>query len=76
MQLVKNLSANARDGRCRFDPWLGKTPYGRKWQPSPIKFLPGKSMHRGDWRATVHGVARVRHDNPTINKMESQLGIF
>ena len=29
----------------------------RKWQPTPV-FLPGESMDRGAWRATVHGVAK------------------
>ena len=28
--------------RWRFDPWAGKIPCGRKWQPTP-EFLPGKS---------------------------------
>ena len=28
--------------RCRFDPWVGKIPWRRKWQPLPV-FLPGKS---------------------------------
>ena len=42
-------------------PWIGKIPWRRKWQPTPV-FLPGKSMDRGDWWATVHGVTRVRHD--------------
>ena len=28
--------------RPRFDPWVGKMPWRRKWQPSPV-FLPGKS---------------------------------
>ena len=28
--------------RPRFDPWVGKIPWGRKWQPIPV-FLPGKS---------------------------------
>ena len=28
--------------RCRFDPWIGKKPWRRKQQPTPI-FLPGKS---------------------------------
>ena len=28
--------------RHRFDPWVGKIPWRRKWQPSPV-FLPGKS---------------------------------
>ena len=33
--------------RPKFDPWVGKIPWRRKWQPTPI-FLPGKS-HR--WRS-------------------------
>ena len=28
--------------RRRFDPWFGKIPGRRKWQPTPV-FLPGKS---------------------------------
>ena len=31
-----------RRKRCRFNPWVRKIPWRRKWQPSPI-FLPGKS---------------------------------
>ena len=29
--------------RCRFDPWVGKIPWRRKWQPTPV-FLPGESQ--------------------------------
>ena len=29
--------------RCWFEPWVGKIPWRRKWQPTPI-FLPGKSQ--------------------------------
>ena len=35
--------------RCRragFDPWIGKIPWSRKWQPTPV-FLPGKSHGQG-----------------------------
>ena len=32
-----------------FDPWLGKTPWRRKWQPAPV-LLPGKSY---GWRSLV-----------------------
>ena len=47
--VVKNRPANAGDARDEglipgFDPWAGKIPWRRKWQPAPI-FLPGKS-HR------------------------------
>ena len=31
-----------RHKRCRFNPWVGKIPWSRKWQPTPV-FLPGKS---------------------------------
>ena len=27
--------------RCKFDPWVGKFPWSRKWQPTPV-FLPGE----------------------------------
>ena len=27
----------------RFNPWVGKIPWRRKWQPTPV-FLPGKSL--------------------------------
>jgi len=29
-------------GRPEFDPWVGKIPWRRKWQPTPV-LLPGKS---------------------------------
>ena len=30
-----------RHKRCGFDPWVGKIPGSRKWQPIPV-FLPGQ----------------------------------
>ena len=39
--------------QCRtpgFNPWVGKTSWRRKWQPTPV-FLPGESMDRGAWQA-------------------------
>ena len=29
--MVKNPLANAGDTRLRFDPWVGKIPWSRKW---------------------------------------------
>ena len=40
--VVKNPPANAGDIRHGFDPWVGKFPWGRAWQPTPV-FLPGES---------------------------------
>ena len=28
--------------RCGFDPWVGKIPWRRAWQPTPV-FSPGES---------------------------------
>ena len=53
-----------RHTRCGFDSWDGKIPWRRKWQPTSV-FLPGKSHGQEAWQATVHGVARVRHDLAT-----------
>ena len=43
--------------RRRFDPWVGKTPWRRKWQPTPV-FLPGKSHGQRSWVGDVHRVAK------------------
>jgi len=40
--VVKNPPANAGDLRHGFDPWVGKVPWRRAWQPTPV-FLPGDS---------------------------------
>ena len=54
--------------QCRrhgFDPWVGKIPWQRKWQPTPV-FLPGESHgqrslvgHRS-CKLQVHRVAKSR----------------
>ena len=31
-----------RRERCRFIPWVGKLPWRRAWQPTPV-FLPAES---------------------------------
>ena len=31
----------SRHKRCRYNPWVGKIPWKRKWQPTPV-FLPGE----------------------------------
>ena len=51
--LVGNMPANAGD--AGFDLWVGKIPWRRKWQPTPV-VLPEKS-HGGAWGAAVHGIA-------------------
>ena len=44
MLVVRDLPANARRHKSRgFDPSVGKTPWRRAWQPTPV-FLPGESQ--------------------------------
>ena len=42
--MIKNLAGNEcrRCKRCGLDPWVGKIPWKRKWQRTPVSF-PGKS---------------------------------
>ena len=46
--------------RCGFDPWVGKIPWSRKWQPTPV-FLPRKFCRPrsqvGRGRGTDRGAA-------------------
>ena len=39
--MIKNSLANARDIR-NVNPWVGKIPWKRAWQPTPV-FLSGES---------------------------------
>ena len=52
--------------RPRFDPWVGKIPWRRKWQPTPV-FWPGKAH---GWRSLVGyspwGSQRVWHNRATL----------
>ena len=78
-QMVKNLPTMGRPG---FDPWVGKIPWRRKWQPTPV-FLPGefhgqRSMvgyspwghnesDTTEWLTThTQGSQRVRHDRSDL----------
>ena len=53
----KESACQCRNCRtCGLDPWVGKIPWKRKGQLTPI-FCLENSMDRGAWWATVHGVA-------------------
>ena len=51
--LIKKICLQCRTPS--FNPWVGKIPQRRKWQPLQHSFLES-SMDRGAWRATVHGI--------------------
>ena len=49
--------------RHRFNPWVGKIPWRKKWHPTPI-FLPGKSHgQKSLLGCSPRGRKRVGHDN-------------
>ena len=48
-----------RSKRQGFNPWVGKIPWRRKWQPTPVLCLENP-MDRGAWRATVRRVPKTR----------------
>ena len=60
--MMKGTVATNECGGGSKDPWVGKIPWRRKWQPPP-GFLPGKSHGQRSLAgySPVHGVAK-RHD--------------
>ena len=51
--------------RCGFDPWVGKIPWRRKWQPTPV-FLPGEFHGQRSLAGySSWGGKRVRHNLAT-----------
>ena len=51
---VKNLPAMQE---MVFSPWVGKIPWRRKWQPTPVFLQVYNPTDRGVWWATVHRIA-------------------
>ena len=44
--------------RPRFDPWVGKFPWSRKWHRAAVH-LPGKFHGQRTLRAIVHGASEM-----------------
>ena len=63
-QTVKRLPT-MREGRPGFHPWVGKIPWRRKWQPTPV-LLPGKSHGR---RSLVGYSPRGRKESDTTERL-------
>ena len=53
--------------RCRFDPWVRKILWRRKWQPIPV-FLPGKPH---GWRSIVGYNPWGRKESDTTESLHS-----
>ena len=60
--MVKNLPAKVGDEESGLDPCLGKIPWRRAWQPTPV-FLPGESNEQRNLAGySPAGSHRVRHN--------------
>ena len=73
--VVKNSPANVGDiKRCGFDPWVGKIPWRRAWQPTPV-FLPRESHGQ---RSLVHYGPRGHResDSTEVTYHVQSWGIF
>ena len=59
--VVKNPTCQCRrPKRHGFDPWVGKIPWRREWQPIPV-FLPGEFQAQRSLAGSM-GSKSVRHD--------------
>ena len=61
-QVVKKLPATQE---MVFDPWVGKSPWRREWQPTPV-FLPGE----------FHGQRSLVGYSPGVAKSQTQLSDY
>ena len=52
--MVRNLPSKQEMG---FNPWVGKIPWRRAWQPTP-GFLPGEFYGQRSLAATVHRLGK------------------
>ena len=70
-----------------FDPWVGKIPWKREWQPTQV-FLPRNPMDRGAWQAPIHEVVKnlpaaqetqvqsLGWEDPLEKEMETHSSVF
>ena len=66
--VVKNPPANARDMRRRFDLWVGKIPWRRTWQLTPV-FLPGEPKTEEPSGLPSMGSQRVGGDSAYMHTL-------
>ena len=59
---IKNLPAYVGDVRDRFDSWVGRIPWRRKWQPALV-FLPGEP--RGQRSLAGYSLCGLRESDTT-----------
>ena len=73
--------ASGKESACqcrrRFDPWVGKIPWSRKWQPTPV-FLPGKFHGQRKLAGPAHRVSKswTKLSTHTQDKVLSYAGPY
>ena len=55
LRWLSHKESTSQYRRCRFNSWVRKIPWNRKWQPLQYSCLEN-SMDRGSWR--VHGITK------------------
>ena len=74
--VVKKLPACRRRKRCRFNPWVGKMPWNRKWH-STLVFLAEESYGQGSLAGySPWGSQRVRHNRVTEHEKNHRSNIL
>ena len=70
LKWLSSSSQCRRRKRLVFDPWVGKIPWSRKWQPTPV-FLPGESCGQ----RSLAGYSPWGHNElDTIEQLNTHLG--
>ena len=68
------LSGKESSCQCRrrgFNPWIGRIPWRRKWQPTPV-FLPGKSHGQRSLAGYSPWGRRVGHNLASRQQQQQQ----
>ena len=58
-------------GRHRFDPWVKKILWRRKWQTLPV-FLPGESQGQRSLEGYIHGVEKAGYNLATKQQQQME----
>ena len=56
-QWLSDKESAYQGGDVELDPWFGKIPWRRKWQPTLV-FLPGKLHGQRSLEATVYEISK------------------
>ena len=71
IQTMKKLQCE----RPGFDPWVGKIPWRKEWQPIPV-FLPGEFHGQRSLAGTVHGVIKSQTQQSDSVQKLSRVQLF